>query len=131
VLLTKCYSGDKIEMSDTGRARGLCGGKGNAYSDWVGKAAGKNHWEDLGVGGEYLNSSLVVWEGVEFINLREDRSMWRAVVNTVMNIRDSQNAGNTFASRTSTAFSRMALRHCDDDCYYVRVVIRRPQDALL
>jgi hypothetical protein len=25
----------------------------------------------------------------------------------------------------------MALRHCDDDCYYVRVVIRRPQDALL
>jgi hypothetical protein len=56
--------------------------------------------------------------------------MWRPVVNTVTNIRDSQNSGNCFTNSGSTAFSRRALRHCEDDCYYVRVVVRRPQDAL-
>jgi hypothetical protein len=52
-------------------------------------------------------------------------------VNTVMNIRDSQNPGNFFTNSGSTAFSRRASQHGDDDCYYVRVVVRRPQDALL
>jgi hypothetical protein len=39
-----------------------------------GKLQERDHWEDLGVGREYLNGSLGVWEGVKIINLREDRT---------------------------------------------------------
>jgi hypothetical protein len=39
-----------------------------------GKVQERDHWEDLGVGREYLNGSLGVWEGVEIINLAEERT---------------------------------------------------------
>jgi hypothetical protein len=36
----------------------------------------------------------MVWDGVEWIDLLQDRDQWRALVNTVMNFRVPQNAGN-------------------------------------
>jgi len=36
----------------------------------------------------------IVWEGVEWIHLAQDRDQWRAVVNTVMNLRVPKKAGN-------------------------------------
>jgi hypothetical protein len=39
-----------------------------------GKLQERDHWEDLGVGGEYLNGSLGVWKDVEIINLAEHRT---------------------------------------------------------
>jgi hypothetical protein len=33
-------------------------------------------------------------EGIDWINLAQDRDRWRALVNDVMNLRVPQNAGN-------------------------------------
>jgi hypothetical protein len=40
-------------------------------------------WED----GIKIHLREVGWEGVEWIHLAQDRDHWRAVVNTVMNLR--------------------------------------------
>jgi hypothetical protein len=37
----------------------------------------RDHWEDLDIG----------WDGVDLIDLAQDRDQWRALVNTVMNLR--------------------------------------------
>jgi hypothetical protein len=42
---------------------------------------GRDHLEDLGV-----DLGEIRWEGVDWIRLAQDRSQWRAVVNTVMNL---------------------------------------------
>jgi hypothetical protein len=53
---------------------------------------GKNHLEDLDVDGRLIFKQMfneVEWKGVNWIDLAEDRGKWRAVVNTVMNLRVS------------------------------------------
>jgi hypothetical protein len=37
-------------------------------------------------------------EAVDWINLAQDRDDWRAVLNTIVNLRVSQNLGNFLAS---------------------------------
>ena len=40
----------------------------------------------------------VGWEGMEWIDLAQDRERWRALVHAVMNLRVPQNAGNFLTS---------------------------------
>jgi alpha-glucosidase (family GH31 glycosyl hydrolase) len=47
----------------------------------------RDHLEDLGVDGIRMDFREVGLEGVEWINLAQDRDRWRAVVNAVMNLR--------------------------------------------
>jgi hypothetical protein len=63
----------------------------NVYRVLVGKPEGKTpletprrRWED----GIKMDLGEIVWEGVEWIHLAQDRDRWRAVVNAVMNLRD-------------------------------------------
>jgi hypothetical protein len=68
-----------------------CMGEGrNAYRVLMGKSEGKrplgrprHRWED----GIKMDLREIVWGGVEWIHLAQDRERWRAVVNTVMNLR--------------------------------------------
>jgi len=62
----------------------------NAYSILAGKSEGKRplrrprrRWEDN------IRKDLgeIVWEGAGPMHLAQDRDQWRAVVNTVMNLR--------------------------------------------
>jgi hypothetical protein len=62
----------------------------NAYKIFIGKPEGKRslerprcRWEDN------ININLrEIWlEGVDYIQLAQDRDRWRALVNTVMNLR--------------------------------------------
>jgi hypothetical protein len=62
----------------------------NAYKILVGKAEGKRHlgrptrsWED----NIRMNRRETGKEGVDWIHLAQDKDQWRAVVNTVMNLR--------------------------------------------
>jgi hypothetical protein len=43
----------------------------------------RDHWEDQDVG-EWRE---IGWDGVDWIDMVQDRDQWRALVNTVLNLR--------------------------------------------
>jgi hypothetical protein len=47
--------------------------------------------------------------GLDWINLAQDRDRWRAVVNTVLNLRILSNMGNFLSSLGSVCFSERTL----------------------
>jgi hypothetical protein len=60
--------------------------KSNAYRIFVGKPAGKRprrRWVD----NVKMDLRGVGWGGVDWIDLVQERDQWRALVNTVMNLR--------------------------------------------
>jgi hypothetical protein len=50
-------------------------------------------------------------DGMDWIDMAQDRDQWRALVNTVMNHRVPQNAGNFLSSCTTDGFSRRVHLH--------------------
>jgi hypothetical protein len=66
------------------------GEKRNAYRILVGKPEGKrplgrrrHRWVD----NIKIDLREIAWDGMDWINQAQDRNQWRALVNTVMNIR--------------------------------------------
>jgi hypothetical protein len=66
------------------------GEKENAYRIFVGKLEGKKplgrprrRWVD----NITMDLRAIGWVGMEWIDLAQDRDQWRALVNTVMNLR--------------------------------------------
>jgi hypothetical protein len=62
----------------------------NAYRILVGKAEGKRplgrprrRWVD----NNKMDLRAIGWDGIDWIELAQDRDQWRALVNTVMNLR--------------------------------------------
>jgi hypothetical protein len=53
----------------------------------------------------------IEWDGMDWIDLVQDRNQWRTPVNTVMNLRVPYNAGNFLNSFTYGFFSRRAEFH--------------------
>jgi hypothetical protein len=51
------------------------------------------------------------WGGMDLIDLAKDRERWRALVDTVMNLRVPYNAGKFLRSCTIDGFSRRAQLH--------------------
>jgi hypothetical protein len=73
-------------------------GRRRAYRIFVGKRDGKRalqrprrRW----VVSIKVDLREIGWDGMDWIDLAQDRAQWRALVNTVMNIRVPQNAGNS------------------------------------
>jgi hypothetical protein len=62
----------------------------NAYRILVGKSEGKRPLGSLRrrwVDNIKMDLREIVWDGVDWICLAQDRDQWRALVNTVMNLR--------------------------------------------
>jgi hypothetical protein len=53
----------------------------------------------------------IPWDGMEWIDLAENRDQWRALVNTQMNLRVPYNFGKFLSSCTTGGFSRRAQHH--------------------
>jgi hypothetical protein len=51
------------------------------------------------------------WRGMDWIHLAQDRGKWRALVNTIMNLRIPQNFGKFFSSLATGGFARRNLLH--------------------
>jgi hypothetical protein len=73
------------------------GEMGNEYKILVGKPVGKRQlgrlrrrWED----NIRMDLREIGWEGVDWMNLDQDRDQWQAVVKTVMKLRVPYKVGN-------------------------------------
>jgi hypothetical protein len=85
------------------------GGKRNAYRILVEKQEGKGplgrrtlRWVD----NIKMDLRQTEWGGTDWIDLAQDRDQWRALENTVMNLRVPLNAGNFLIGCTIGGFSR-------------------------
>jgi hypothetical protein len=73
-----------------GRACNTPEGKSNAYMILIGKLVGNRllgrtrpRWVD----NIKMDLRNIIWGGMDWINLAQDRDQWKALVNTVMNLR--------------------------------------------
>ena len=90
-MLTKFYSGDQIEKNEMGGSRSMS--EAEAYTGfWWGNlnlkrplGRSRRRWED----NIKMDLQEVVCGGVGWIELAQDRDRWRALVNTVINLRVS------------------------------------------
>jgi hypothetical protein len=94
-----------------GGACNMNGDKRNAYGILVGKPEGKGppgrprrRWED----NIKMDLREIECGGMDWIDLAHDRDQWRAIVNTVMNLRVPYNVGKIFSSCTTGGFPRRA-----------------------
>jgi len=92
-------------VAPMGEGRGTC-------RDFVGKPEGKrplgsprHRWED----NVKLDLQEMECDGMDWIELAQDRDKWRALVSAVINLQVSKNAGNFLTSCKSVSFSRRTL----------------------
>jgi hypothetical protein len=90
------------------------GEKRNAYRLLVGKPEGKRplgrprrRWVDI----IRIDLGEVGWGDVDWIGLAKDRNRWRALVNSVLNLRVPRNAGKLSGGLTSSGLSGSAQLH--------------------
>jgi hypothetical protein len=85
------------------------GEKMNAYRILVGNPEGKRplararrRWVD----NIKINLKKIQWGGMDWIDLAQDRDQWRALVNTVMNLRVPQNPRKFLSNCITGGLSR-------------------------
>jgi hypothetical protein len=90
------------------------GAKRIAYRILVGNPEGKRPLgrpKRRGVDNIKIDLTGIRLDGMDWIDLPQDRDQWRALVNMVMNLRVPQNAGKFLSGCTIGSFSRRARHH--------------------
>jgi hypothetical protein len=67
----------------------------------------RRRWED----NIRIDLGEVRWGDVDWIGLAKDRNRWRALVNSVLNVRVPWNVGKLFSGLTSVGLSNSAQLH--------------------
>jgi hypothetical protein len=67
----------------------------------------RRRWED----NIKVDLREIGWGGMDWIDLAQDREQWRALVNTIMNVRVPKNVGKFLSSCATGGFSRRAQLH--------------------
>jgi hypothetical protein len=83
----------------------------NAYRILVEKPGGKRPLarpRRRGVDNIKMDLREIGWDGMDWIDLAQDRDQWRALVNTVTNLRVPYNAGKFLSGCTIGIFSGRA-----------------------
>jgi hypothetical protein len=86
----------------------------NAYRILMGKPEGKRPLRRLRLRWvDNIKIDLIEtgWDGMDWIDLAQDRDQWRALVNTVMNLRVPKNAGKFLSGCTIGSFRGRAQLH--------------------
>jgi hypothetical protein len=103
----------------------------NAYRILVGKPEGKTplgrpkrRWVD----NIKIDIKELEWDGMDWIDLAQDRVQWRALVNTVMNLCFSKNAGKFLSGCTIGSFSGRA-QLCKQVLYNYNKYLSSPFDT--
>jgi hypothetical protein len=85
-----CMSVNQVKEDEMGRVCSTNGEKGNTHRILVGKPEGKTplgrprrRWVD----NIKIEIKELGWDGIDWIDLTQDRDQWRALVNTIMNLR--------------------------------------------
>jgi hypothetical protein len=88
--LSSLICNNVLAIDEMGRTYSTNGEKMNAYRILVGKPEGKRalgrprrRW----VGNIKMDLREIGWDGMDWIDLAQNRDQWRALVNTVMNLR--------------------------------------------
>jgi hypothetical protein len=83
------HSGDEVKKTEMSRTCGTYGGEERCIQDFDGKLKEGNHLEDTSVDRRIILKLIFEkWGGgMDRIGLAQGRGRWRAVVNTVMNLR--------------------------------------------
>jgi hypothetical protein len=58
-----------------------------------------------------MDLTEIGWDGMDWIDLAQNRDQWRALVNTIMNLRVPKNAEKFLSSCAIDSFSRRAQLH--------------------
>jgi hypothetical protein len=90
------------------------GAKRNAYRILVGKPEGKRPLERpkrRWVDNIKIHPREIGWRGMDWIDLAQNKDQWRALVNTVINLRVPQNIEKLLSSCITGGFSRSAQLH--------------------
>jgi hypothetical protein len=110
--LRDLYSSPSIIRNEEDENGGACstdGGKKNACRLLVRMPEGKR---PLGRPSRIrMDLGEVGWSDVDWIDLPQDKDMWRALVNAIMNLRVPQNAGKLSSGLTTGGISSSAQLH--------------------
>jgi hypothetical protein len=102
-----------------GRACSTNGEKGNEYRISVEKPDGKRPKRRC-VDNIKMYLREIGWDGRDWIDLAQDRDQWRALANTIMNVRVPLNAGKFLSScRIGGSSRRAQLHECVSIAYYI------------
>jgi hypothetical protein len=63
------------------------------------------------VGNVKIDLREIGWDGMDWIDLAQDRGKWRALVNALMNLQVPKNSGKFLSSCTIGSFSTRAQLH--------------------
>jgi hypothetical protein len=114
VTFVLCAKGNQVEEDETGGPCSTNGEKRNAYRLLLRKPEGKRplgrprrRWVD----NIRMNLGEVGWDDVDWIGLAKDRNRWRALVNSVLNLRVPRNAEKLSSDLASSGLSSSVQLH--------------------